>query len=364
MRVEQLPVQTNTGNYNVYIGKGLRHQVETYLPKQYNQVFIITDSHIANMYLNDVVDSFSSEVKVSTYTVPAGENSKQMDWFHECHTYAIESGLERSDLIVALGGGVVGDLAGFVAATYMRGVDYIQVPTTILAHDSSVGGKVAINHPQGKNMIGSFHQPQAVIYDTETLDTLPGTEWRSGMAEVIKHALIADEEMLEQCFDLPSFDAISNETIADLLKKGIHIKASIVQEDEKEKGVRRYLNLGHTLGHAIEAESGYSSITHGEAVAIGIDFALFLSAKQFPEANLPNEAFRKWLEKHNYPLSSKLEEYNLDALMEKIKKDKKNNHQQIRIVLLSSIGEPTLVPYSEQSLMAELIEFRNEVRNS
>ncbi|MYL32749.1 3-dehydroquinate synthase [Pontibacillus yanchengensis] len=360
----ELPIHTKDTSYKVFIGEGLCSKVGSLLPKQYNQVFIITDSHVANLYLNEVVASFSSNVTVSTYTVPAGENSKQMDWFHECHTFAIESGLERSDLIVALGGGVVGDLAGFVAATYMRGIDYIQVPTTILAHDSSVGGKVAINHPQGKNMIGSFHQPKAVIYDTETLATLSHTEWRSGMAEVIKHALIADHEMLEQCLELPSFDSISNATLADLLKKGIQVKAAIVREDEKEKGVRRYLNLGHTLGHAIEAESGYSSITHGEAVAIGIDFALFLSNKQFPEATLPIDAYRKWLEKHHYPMSSKLKEYSIEALMEKIKNDKKNDRQQIRMVLLSSVGEPTLASYTEKALMDELIEFRSEVRDT
>jgi len=351
--MKSIHVKSVSDPYTIYVGGGLRHQLNELLPQSYDQVMIISDNHVASLYLDDVKHALGSEVDVSSYIIPAGEYSKSFDIFEKCHTAAINQGLDRHSLIVALGGGVVGDLAGFVAASFMRGIDYIQVPTTVLAHDSSVGGKVAINHPLAKNIIGSFHQPKAVIFDTETLSTLSDQEWRSGMAEVIKHAWIHDQNMLQTCFDLNSFSEEDLKVIEHLLWKGISIKANIVEEDERETGIRSFLNFGHTLGHALESEFGYGSITHGEAVALGMDFALFLSERYLQQESLPRIEYQQWLEAHKYPVQI-LRSIDVDSLVERMKMDKKNQHHYIRFVLLTSIGQPILQSFEESSLKQEL----------
>ncbi|MFC0523156.1 3-dehydroquinate synthase [Pontibacillus salicampi] len=360
--MEHLTISTEDSHYPVFIGEGIRHQIEQLLPESYDKIMVITDCTVEELYLKDLEDAISPNRDVFSFAVPAGEKSKQLDLFFECHTKAIENGLNRRSVILALGGGVVGDLAGFVASTFMRGIDYVQIPTTILAHDSSVGGKVAVNHPLGKNMIGNFHQPKAVVYDTQTLLSLPPVEWRSGMAEVMKHAFLADKDMLKQCLQLPHFQKVTNETLITLLKKGIQIKAKYVQKDEKEQGIRRYLNLGHTLGHALEAEAGYTHLSHGEAVAIGMDFALFLSQKYVSNASFPISEYRNWLTKQNYP-TTVLENYYIPSLIERMKSDKKNEDEQIRMVLLEEIGKPMVFPFQIDTLQNELQAYRNEVKN-
>ncbi len=351
--MKSILVNAPSHSYHIFVGEGIRHRVPNLLPRAYKSVFILTDENVAPLYLDDVIESFGSEVRVASHIIPEGESSKSFEKFEECHTAAMKHGLDRHSLIIALGGGVVGDLAGFVAATFMRGIDYIQVPTTVLAHDSSVGGKVAINHPLAKNTIGNFYQPEAVVYDTETLTTLPDMEWRSGMAEVIKHAWIHDQSMLQTCFELEAFSDESRESIEHLLWKGISIKANIVAKDEKEHGVRSFLNFGHTLGHALESEYGYGSITHGEAVALGIDFALFLSERYVQDVTLPRANYRKWLRDHNYPVEI-LQTFNIDSVVSRMKHDKKNKNDLIRFVLLSSIGNPILHPFEEATLREEL----------
>ncbi|QHE52515.1 3-dehydroquinate synthase [Pontibacillus sp. HMF3514] len=357
--MKSINVKTASVPYTIYVGEGIRHQIKDFFSHRYDQVMIITDTHVAPLYLDDVVSALGNDIKVSTYIIQAGESSKSIEAFEACHTEAINEGLNRHSLIIALGGGVVGDLAGFVAATYMRGIDYVQVPTTVLAHDSSVGGKVAINHPLAKNIIGSFHQPNSVIYDTETLSTLSEQEWRSGMAEIIKHAWIHDPTMLSTCFELEQFSEEPKEVIEHLLWKGISIKANIVEEDEKEHGVRSYLNFGHTLGHALEAELGYGEITHGEAVALGIDFALFLSERYTQQKLLPRKAYQQWLKTHGYPIQI-LGSIHVDSLLEMMKRDKKNIHQSIRFVLLSETGYPILHSFEEKTLRQELEMFKKE----
>src|SRR6185312_13145009 len=192
--------------------------------------------------------------------VPSGEQAKQFPIYEACLTFALENGLDRKSCIIAFGGGAVGDLAGFVAATYMRGIAFLQVPTTLLAHDSAVGGKVAINHPLGKNMIGAFHQPEAVVYHTPFLQSLPEKEWRSGYAEVIKHALIGDVELYHWLKEeVQTLADLRDEKLIHILTKAIPVKANVVSQDETEKGVRAHLNFGHTLGHALEKEIGYGN---------------------------------------------------------------------------------------------------------
>lgn len=355
--MKSIHVNASSHSYTIYVGSGIRHRIQEYLPKAYQNVFILTDDKVASLYLDEVIQSFGQDVKVGSHIIPEGEGSKSFEKFEACHSAAIHQGLDRNSLIIALGGGVVGDLGGFVASTYMRGIDYVQVPTTVLAHDSSVGGKVAINHPFAKNVIGNFYQPQAVLFDTETLATLPEQEWRSGMAEVIKHAWIHDEEMLQTCLSLNTFSNESADQIEQLLWQGITIKANIVAADEREQGIRSFLNFGHTLGHALESVQGYGAITHGEAVALGIDFALFLSERYGENTNLPRSSYRKWLQRHNYPVQL-LQTLDEDELVNRMKHDKKNKQNSIRFVLLSSIGNPVLYPFDESTLKKDLIMYK------
>lgn len=356
--MHSLKVNTSSNQYEVYVGSKLRYHVASYCQKNYSSVFIITDSQVATRYLNDVESSFSPDYKVFTAIVPAGEESKSQQRYFELISDAVRFGLDRHSLIVALGGGVVGDLAGFVAATYMRGVDYIQVPTTILAHDSSVGGKVAINHPEGKNLIGSFYPPEGVFYDVDTLYTLPEKEIRSGYAEVIKHALIWDEEMLTQLLAQNQLFEFSNDLLSEHLFKGISIKARIVEQDERETGMRQYLNFGHTLAHALEAELGYGKITHGEAVAIGMLFAMQVSMEVL-SASLPYDQLYRWLAKYGYPLTIPVLE--VDAVLNRMKKDKKSKNNSIQMVLLEKVSTPIVVPMDEDKLRKLLKKFLREL---
>lgn len=232
--------------------------------------------------------------------------------------------------------GAVGDLTGFVAASFMRGIPFIQVPTTILAHDSAVGGKVAINHPLGKNMIGAFYQPEAVIYDLELLKSLPIQEVRSGFAEVIKHALISDPAFYQWLTaNVHDLNSLTLEQLNYALVKGITIKNNFVSQDERETGIRAYLNLGHTLGHAIESEMGYGNFTHGEAVMIGMVFALKISSRLL---GLPFQLteFIDWVNKLGYRTNIP-EQLQFESLIGKMKQDKKSVGETIRFVLLNPI---------------------------
>src|SRR5690625_840085 len=236
-KMRTLSVRSSTNEYNVYIGKGLRHQLQDFIPKKYSAILVITDDTIKTLYLQDILNNFTKD-NVYTSIIPSGESSKNMETYHTLQTAALSYGLDRQSLIIALGGGVVGDLAGFVAATFMRGIDYIQIPTTILAHDSSVGGKVAINHELGKNLIGSFYPPVAVIYDVDTLSSLPAREVRSGYAEIVKEALIANDELFKQLMTI-NIAQVSSEQLTEHLLKGIQVKAKIVERHEKESRRRK-----------------------------------------------------------------------------------------------------------------------------
>ena len=355
--METITIKTSTHDYDVTIGKGLRFQLKTFIPGDYQHVYIITDSNVAPLYLDDVINHLSPTYKVSYTIVPAGEGSKNSRLYFDIMTELIESGLDRKGLIIALGGGVIGDLAGFVAATYMRGVDFLQMPTTILAHDSSVGGKVAINHPAGKNLIGAFYPPVAVVYDVETLHTIPFTEIRSGYAEIAKHSMIHHPPFWQTIDSVQLGEEINDEVLMRDLLQGIRVKAAIVELDEKEANIRQYLNFGHTLGHALEAELGYGVLTHGEAVAIGMLFALDVSEKMF-NIDLPNQALFQWLTRNNYPLS--LPEISTQTLIDRMKRDKKSKNNTITMVLLETLGKPVMADMDEQQLSQWLDEFMRE----
>lgn len=361
--MKKVTIDTSSKAYEVFIEAGVRHsigkQLETVLTQAASSIFIITDSQVAPLYLDDVVASFEEKLPVYKAVIESGEASKSFAVYEQMLTKALEYGLDRKSVVVALGGGVVGDLAGFVAATYMRGIRFVQVPTTLLAHDSSVGGKVAINHPLGKNMVGSFHQPEAVFYDTETLYSLSEREWRSGFAEVMKHGFIRDPEFLEWLQrEVKTFDQMPVERLNSLLERSIAVKAQIVSEDEREAGVRAHLNLGHTLGHALETELGYGVMTHGEAVVVGIVFALKLSEELF-DIKLNVDHYEKWFNSLGY--QTKLPaNVTTSKLVSTMTKDKKVEAGAIRMVLLSELGQATTKEVSAD-LLEKMLDERMEV---
>nr|KJB48284.1 hypothetical protein B456_008G062200 [Gossypium raimondii] len=270
-------VEVDLGNrsYPIYIGSGLLDQHEL-LQKHVHgkKVLVVTNTTIAPLYLDKVVDALTKgnpNVSVENVILPDGEKYKNMETLMKVFDKAIESRLDRRCTFVALGGGVIGDMCGFAAAAFLRGVNFIQIPTTVMAQvDSSVGGKTGINHPLGKNLIGAFYQPQCVLIDTDTLSTLPDRELASGLAEVIKYGLIRDAEFFEwQEKNMEKLMARDPDAFAYAIKRSCENKAEVVSLDEKESGLRATLNLGHTFGHAIETGFGYGEWLHGEAVAAG-----------------------------------------------------------------------------------------------
>jgi 3-dehydroquinate synthase len=240
----------------------------------------------------------------------------------------------------------------------MRGIDYIQMPTTILAHDSSVGGKVAINHEMGKNLIGSFYPPKAVVYDVETLTSLTEKEVRSGYAELVKEALIRDEKFFQTLLTT-DIKHLTAEKLTVHLLQGVTIKREIVEADERESGMRKHLNLGHTLAHALEAELGYGTLTHGEAVAVGLLFALHISEQTY-DVKLPYQPLHEWLKNNGYPLDETLINRE-DALITKMKADKKAVNHKIQMILLHRIGRPAIKNFSDEEIKNYLQSFRERL---
>lgn len=335
-----IPVKTKDSFYEVHIGENILKSFvkrnETAFQKA-DQIVVITDENVWNSHKEYFQHHFLLPYKV--YIVPIGEACKTFETFFQVQTFLLQENCSRNSVLIALGGGAVGDLTGFVASTFMRGIPFYQIPTTILAHDSAVGGKTAINHPNGKNMIGTFYQPKEVLYDFHFLKTLPEAEIRSGLAEVIKHALISDEAWVNEFLQLESIAAIEKESLLRWLEKGIRVKARIVELDEKEQSFRKYLNFGHTYGHAIEASVGYGKVTHGEAVMIGMIPALMLS-----------EIFgtvQAGYTKKIYELAIRLG-YNFhhvlncsfEQLASLMLKDKKTTNGTLHFALLREIGKP------------------------
>ncbi|KAK7307469.1 hypothetical protein VNO77_40567 [Canavalia gladiata] len=278
-------VEVDLGNrsYPIYIGSGLLNQPELLQRHVHGKkVLIVTNKTVAPLYLDKVVEALTvgnSNVSVESVILPDGEQYKDMDTLMKVFDKAIESRLDRRCTFVALGGGVIGDMCGFAASAFLRGVNFIQIPTTVMAQvDSSVGGKTGINHRLGKNLIGAFYQPQCVLVDTDTLNTLPDRELASGFAEVIKYGLIRDAEFFEwQEKNMQALLARDPSALAYAIKRSCENKAEVVSLDEKESGLRATLNLGHTFGHAIETGLGYGQWLHGEAVAAGTVMAVDMS---------------------------------------------------------------------------------------
>lgn len=283
--------------------------------------------------------------EVSSCTLPAGERYKTLKSLQKIYDIALQHRLERSSTIVALGGGVIGDMAGFAAATWLRGINVVQVPTSLLAMvDSSVGGKTGVNHPQGKNLIGAFHQPRFVLIDPSVLKTLPPREFRAGMAEVIKYGIIWDAELfakLEESKRLDQMRYVDEELLQIILSRSCQAKAAVVSKDEKEAGLRAILNYGHTIGHAVESLTGYKLVNHGEAVAIGMVAASQIAVQLRMWKSADAERQDALIQKAGLPtqLPNVLD---IEAILDTLQTDKKVEAGKVRFVLPTQIGAVTV----------------------
>ncbi|VAW78466.1 3-dehydroquinate synthase [hydrothermal vent metagenome] len=327
-------------SYPIHIGAGLLDQPEYYTPHiRGRQVMLVSNETVAPLYLERVRASLSA-YQVESVILPDGEQYKTLDILNRIFTALLEKRFNRNCCLVALGGGVVGDMAGFAAASYQRGVDFIQIPTTLLAQvDSSVGGKTGVNHALGKNMIGAFHQPRCVLIDIDTLNTLEDRQLAAGVAEVIKYGLIEDAEFfgwLEHNIDqLLQRDAAA---LMYAIEKSCRCKADIVAADERESGKRALLNLGHTFGHAIETGMGYGNWLHGEGVAAGMAMAADLSARHQWLTAGDVERIRRLLSRSNLPVDPP-PELNRQQFLDLMAVDKKALDGGLRLILMNAIGK-------------------------
>ncbi|WP_434033343.1 3-dehydroquinate synthase [Cupriavidus sp. a3] len=351
-----LEVDLGARSYPIHIGTGLLDNAELLRPHVRGQhAVIVTNETVGPLYAARVEASLKSLGKiVRTVTLPDGEAFKQWETLNLIFDALLQAGADRKTTLVALGGGVVGDMTGFAAACYMRGVPFIQVPTTLLSQvDSSVGGKTGINHPLGKNMIGAFHQPNAVIADIDTLRTLPPRELAAGMAEVIKHGAIADAEYfawIER--NIKALNDCAPELMAVAVQRSCEIKAGVVAQDEREGGLRAILNFGHTFGHAIEAGMGYGAWLHGEAVGCGMVMAADLSHRLGFIDTETRARIRELTLAANLPVVAP--ELGTDRYIEMMKVDKKAEAGSIKFILLKKLGEAFITTVPDADLRATL----------
>ena len=354
-----LNVELGDKSYPIYIGIDLLSMKSLFVDQiQGRQVMIVTNKTIAPLYL-DKLTSILDGFNVQSVILPDGEEFKTLETLNKVFDALLEAKFDRTSTLIALGGGVIGDITGFAAASYQRGVGFIQVPTTLLSQvDSSVGGKTGINHELGKNMIGAFYQPKAVIIDVNTLDTLSNQEFSAGMAEVIKYGLLGNADFLSMLeANIESIMARKKDLIIEVIFNCCQDKARIVELDEFEKGKRALLNLGHTFGHGIENAFGYGNYLHGEAVSIGMVMAAKLSKD---EGNLSHEEtlrVESILLKADLPISIN-KSIDSETLITAMSLDKKSIDGKIRLVLLKSLGDSYLTDsYSNENFMKVVNSF-------
>lgn len=325
--------------YDIHIGGGLLARLDTFIaPLAPTSILIVSDATVAPLYGETAFAAARRAAPTALLELVGGEQHKTMTTVGRVLDALVASGADRRSLVVALGGGVVGDIAGFAAAIYMRGIRYVQAPTTLLAQvDSSVGGKTGVNHPRGKNLIGAFHQPALVLSDTDTLRTLPPRELSAGLAEVLKHGLLADADYFERTLrDLQRLLACDEEALAAEIARSCEIKADVVARDEREAGERALLNLGHTFGHAIEALTGFSRWLHGEAVGCGLCLAADLSHRLGLIARADVERVEAAVAAARLP--TRIEGLSLRDALELMRGDKKAEAGRVKFVLLERIG--------------------------
>ena len=324
-------------NYDIFVKSGLIKETGKLVKNilKGSRALIVTDDIVNKLYTDTVKESLEKEnIITSVCVLKNGETNKTIESINDIYSYLAKNELSRKDIIIALGGGVVGDMSGYAAATWMRGIDFVQIPTTLLACvDSSVGGKTGINIKEGKNLVGAFHSPKLVIIDSNTLSSLPKREFNAGMAEVIKHAFLFDEALLEM------IESISNDDLNMdfILKRNCELKAHIVEIDYREQKERMFLNFGHTIGHSVENAAGYGVLLHGEAVSIGMVFAIEYGIKKgiTKDSGILVRA-KNVLTKFSLPITIP----NNINLKDAVKLDKKRNNDKINFVFLENICRP------------------------
>ncbi|MDX2082863.1 MAG: 3-dehydroquinate synthase [Rickettsiales bacterium] len=348
--LNKIRVNLDNRSYEILIGSGIIDHLTKFLAhKNYSKIFIITDEKIAKLHLTTLKQVLNeSQINSETIITESGEQAKSFASLEKICEEILQKNIDRKSLIIAFGGGVIGDLSGFIASILLRGIDFIQIPTTLLAAvDSSVGGKTAINSKSGKNLIGSFYQPQLVITDLNFLKTLPKRQLLSGYAEVLKYALIQDQNFFD--FLTKNYQKIfsyDQEILAEIIKKSCQSKSDIVSQDERENGIRALLNFGHTFGHVFETETNYSDeILHGEAVAIGMLMAakMSLNFKMISENKF--DEIKSHLINCGFVIDPKKirRNWNLENLIEHLYKDKKNEDGNLTFILLEKIGSAKIV---------------------
>lgn len=356
--MDTVTVDLGDRSYPIHIGSGLLSGSELLANStSANQLLIVTNETVSPLYLERVEQTFA-ERNPRTMILRDGEQYKTLAAFSNIIDELIEARFHRDACILALGGGVIGDLTGFAAASYQRGIDFVQLPTTLLAQvDSSVGGKTAVNHPAAKNMIGAFHQPIAVLADTDTLATLPPRELAAGLAEVIKYGLIQDLDFLVWLEEqMPALLRQDPEALRYAIRRSCEIKAEVVAQDELERGRRALLNLGHTFGHAIEALGGYGTWLHGEAVAIGMQMAAEASQLQGWIDASDAARIADLIERAGLPTTAA----GLSAaeILGRMQLDKKASSRGMRVVLLKELGAAVVTPAPDEPLLKSAISRR------
>jgi 3-dehydroquinate synthase len=356
-----IPVNLPQNPYEIAIAPGSLSQLGSRLQPLSlgKKVLLISNPEIFDHYGEIATNSLkSADFEVNYHLIPAGETYKTLDSIAQIYDTALANRLERSSTLVALGGGVIGDMTGFAAATWLRGINFVQVPTSLLAMvDAAIGGKTGVNHPQGKNLIGAFYQPRLVFIDPQVLKTLPQREFRAGMAEVIKYGVIWDAELftrLEAAGRLDDLSALPPELLQFILVRSCQAKVDVVRQDEREAGLRAILNYGHTIGHAIESLTGYSSVNHGEAVAMGMVAAGQIAARLqlWPTA----EAKRQDALIERAGLPTKIPAaVDIEAVLDALQADKKVKAGKVRFVLPTEIGQVTISDRVPSELIREVL---------
>lgn len=341
--MEKVRVDLGERSYNIIIDKGILSEIgKELLPFNFSpKIVVVSNPKVFNLYGDAVINSLiKAGFEASSVLIPDGEEYKDYFWAYHILSELLRRGLDRNSCLIALGGGVIGDITGFAASTYMRGIHFVQVPTTLLSQvDSSVGGKTGVNHPLGKNMIGTFYQPRLVWVDIDTLATLPEREILCGISEIIKYGIIWDKELFEFMEEnRHKILKLAEASIEHIIKRSCEIKAQVVSKDERESGLRAILNYGHTVGHAVETETGYRHFLHGEAVAIGMSLEAGLSEKIGVLDK--QQVLRIKLNIDSYGLPSELPtDMNISRLIPHMKFDKKMEAGQIKFILPERIGK-------------------------
>jgi 3-dehydroquinate synthase len=357
MVMQTVTVALGERSYAIHIGQNVLDQVGNLLAQLTltKRALVVTQPAMAAAYGERVLESLRAQGFVAeTYEVLDAEEAKSLAWLEQIYDRLVDLRLDRRSPVIALGGGVVGDLAGFAAATYLRGVPFVQMPTTLLAQvDSSIGGKTAVNHPRGKNLIGAFYQPRVVLIDVDTLRTLPPRDLRSGMAEVVKYGVIAKPDLFERLEDC-TLDTLMQDAplLTQVIRECCQIKADVVSADEHETGIRLTLNFGHTFGHAIEAAGGFSTYTHGEAVAIGMVWATDLSRRMGLCDPQLLERLKRLLSKLGLPIALS---GHVDGVRDALLLDKKVLAGRSRFILVEGIGHVSIRDDVPTQLVEEVV---------